>query len=354
MAGLMIYSLSQPYIKIVLLWFLVGYLNSSRGYSKTLISPTPLTEGYAQISFVFNHNLKRFKIENTSEKIQQIKTFCSRLGQEYRRYRWNDEPCGNVNWLADYKTQNGHPLIYAEFGKGADTTLFLGGVHPDELTPIHISFRFARYLEEHKDLYEKQEIRVIIAPIVNPDGFFVSNPQRTNLIVDVNRNFFTLDWYQNAIEAWTSRRQSLPRYFPGYFPNTEIETIFQAFLIEKFRPDKIFSLHAPLGFYDYDGPGDQKPRHLSETEQKAKEFVQSVSEKSHNYRVVDYSFYPGSLGNYAGNERMVPTITLELETTNPQQVDAYWEKFLPGFIHSIYYKFKSSHNHKHLVTDEID
>ena len=63
--------------------------------------------------------------------------------------------------------------------------------------------------------------------------------------------------------------------------------------------------------------------------------------KSKNYRLVDYSFYPGSLGNFAGSERHIPTITLELETTNPKLVDKYWKQFLPALIHSIEYPYKN-------------
>ena len=56
--------------------------------------------------------------------------------------------------------------------------------------------------------------------------------------------------------------------------------------------------------------------------------------------MVDYSFYPGSLGNFAGNERDIPTITLELETTDPKKIDEYWKKFLPGLMQSVKYPFK--------------
>ena len=112
--------------------------------------------------------------------------------------------------------------------------------------------------------------------------------------------------------------------------------------MDHFHPDKIFSVHAPLGFLDYDGPGDRKPRHLSRSERRARQFVYEVSKKTRNYRVVDYSFYPGSLGNYAGNERNLPTITLELETTRVNMVEQYWLKFLPGFVQSIEYPFRKN------------
>ena len=44
--------------------------------------------------------------------------------------------------------------------------------------------------------------RIIIAPLVNPDGFVRQNPTRTNANgVDPNRNFFTEDWHSKAISG---------------------------------------------------------------------------------------------------------------------------------------------------------
>ena len=58
-----------------------------------------------------------------------------------------------------------------------------------------------------------------------------------------------------------------------------------------------------------------------------------------NYKIVDFTFYPGSLGNYAGNERGIPTVTLELETTNPEKLAEYWTQFSPGLEQAVKYPF---------------
>jgi protein MpaA len=187
-------------------------------------------------------------------------------------------------------------------------------------------------------------VRVVVAPLVNPDGFLMKKPSRTNGNgIDLNRNFFTLDWYGKARKLWQDLRRGSAAHFPGHFPNSEVETIFQIALIDDYRPDKILSIHAPLGFLDYDGPGDGQPlRPLTSTEKSAKRLVRAISEKAQNYKVVDYVFYPGSLGNYAGNERQIPTVTLELETTEAKLVDTYWAQFWPGIVQSIHYPFRLS------------
>ena len=105
------------------------------------------------------------------------------------------------------------------------------------------------------------------------------------------------------------------------------------------------SIHAPLGFLDYDGPGDGNPKPHLATERRAKELANAISKKSNNYRIVDYSFYPGSLGNFAGNERNIPTVTLELKTTNVKKVEEYWSQFLPGLLQSVEYPFKHPKKH---------
>lgn len=298
-----------------------------------------LNRGFSSVPVVSAYNLSERKVApNDAQAL--IKKFCADVGNHFKKYSWEQDPCGTLPWRADLKTDAGHPLLYLEFGKGEETTLVLSAVHPDELTPIPMGFRFAKYLAEHPEVY-KNDGRVIVAPLVNPDGFLREYPTRTNANgIDTNRNFFTIDWYDRSKLMWQSGRGRSLKHFPGYFPNSEIETMFQIQLMENFQPDKILSVHAPLGFLDYDGPGDRKPRQLSTVEEKAKQLVHSISKKTNNYRVVDYSFYPGSLGNYAGNERKVPTVTLELQTTEPKKVDAYWEQFLPGLVQLVQYNFR--------------
>jgi protein MpaA len=293
---------------------------------------------FTKLPFISPANFADSVLED-QRKASAIKTFCTDVRKYYRKYRWMDDPCGNVRWHAELHTKSGHPLIYAEFGSGQETTLLLGGVHADELTPIHLAFRFARYLNDNNGLLGSNA-HVILAPLVNPDGFLKTRPTRTNFNgIDLNRNFFTTDWYDKARRVWQIDRKRVLAHFPGYFPNSEVETIFQIQLIDRFKPDKILSVHAPLGFLDYDGPGSGILRPLTSTERKAKRLVKAISESSQNYKVVDYTFYPGSLGNYAGNERHIPTVTLELQTTQPQMVEAYWRQFQPGITEAVQYPF---------------
>jgi len=312
---------------------------SGTAFSQMTMSDIGLGQGFSQMAFVSPANFLGSLLDQ-ARHAEALRDFCGQLKSQYHRYKWQEEPCGRVKWRADLRSQLGRPLIYAEFGDPKkETTLLLGGVHPDELTPINLAFRFARYLDEHPEVAADQA-HVIIAPLVSPDGFIREHPTRTNANgIDVNRNFFTADWYDKAQKIWQQGRGRSPAHFPGYFPNTEIETLFQIALIDRYRPDKILSIHAPLGFLDYDGPGSGVIRPLTMTEKKAKRLVKAIAESSQNYKVVDYMFYPGSLGNYAGNERHIPTVTLELQTTDPRKSEAYWKQFEPGIMQTIRYPF---------------
>jgi protein MpaA len=320
---------------------LAALLATLSGSASARVAPAPGTYSrvFTPIPFVSPTNFADSVVAG-DQTAAAVEALCREVDARFRTFKWTDDACGKVAWKTGLRSRQGRALLYAEFGKGEDVSVILGGVHPDELTPIPIAFRIARWLDEHPEALEPG-IRVIVAPLVNPDGFFKAKPTRTNGNgVDVNRNFFTFDWYQKAKALWVEKRGRLAGHFPGYFPNSEVETIFQIQLIDSYRPDKIMSIHAPLGFLDYDGPGDGQPANPTPTQVKAKKLVEAVAKKSRNYRVVDYTFYPGSLGNFAGQERHIPTVTLEFKTTEPAKIDEYWEQFLPGIQQLINYPFK--------------
>jgi len=276
-------------------------------------SAEPLRRGFAPIPFVSLRNISQWAV-SPEEKAPLLATFCGKMKTFFEKNQWKDVPCGTIPWQVEYKSKLGFPLIVTKFGKGRNVTLFLGGVHPDEKTPVPISFRLAQYLHDNPSLYVGKDIQIVIAPLVNPDGLLMGPITRSNGLVDVNRNFLTQDWYEKAHSSWAQRKKM--RFFPGFFPHTEIETWFQVSLIESVAPSKILSIHAPLGFYDYDGPEEVLSRTPTRKDQAPKQFIYSVAKKSQDYPVENYTIYPGSLGNFAGYERNIPTITLELKSTD--------------------------------------
>ncbi len=106
-------------------------------------------------------------------------------------------------------------------------------------------------------------------------------------------------------------------------------------LILRYKPNKIVSVHAPLTLLDYDGPSL-----TNESGKPAKALLEGMSEKSSNYKVSNYPVFPGSLGNWAGNEKRIPTYTLELPNTNPAETDKFWGMFKDAVFLAIDHQMK--------------
>ncbi|MCC7441354.1 MAG: DUF2817 domain-containing protein [Bdellovibrionales bacterium] len=255
-----------------------------------------------------------------------LKSWCADLDAEVNRLGWTLPPCDWRRWKLGGTSVRGRPLVYAEFGNAQaeeNTTLIFSMVHPDEITPLYVALQLVQWLGEHPQ--SLTEARVIVAPLVNPDGFYAERRTRTNANgVDVNRNFGTADWSREALQKWRKRFGGNPRRYPGTGPNSEPETRFQVRLIEEVQPHKVLSVHSPLNFMDYDGPMSIALKQFP------KEYVHKCLELRSRVKAQHGGFFPGSLGNYAGQERGIPTLTLELPTADARHAHGYWERFKEG------------------------
>ncbi len=190
---------------------------------------------------------------------------------------------------------NGFPILgkdvrAAEKFKEPVKVLLLGGIHGDEQTASAIVFKWLAILQNDA----AQEFRWKIVPILNPDGLLAAKPRRVNARgVDLNRNFPTPNWLQDAPKYWAKNTRSDPRRYPGKAPISEPESRWVYDTIEKFKPDVIISVHAPFGVLDLDGPA--KP---------PKRFGRLWYNR--------VGVYPGSLGNYSGIHKDIPVVTIEL------------------------------------------
>lgn len=261
-----------------------------------------------------------------------VKKYCRKINKKFYHWGWGSSRCKDFDWHHVRNSVQGTPLIWTTFGdeyrakkEGLDTTMIFCGVHGDEITPIKFCFDVIQYLEaKYPSLY--QDKLIVVAPIINPDSFFKRRPTRTNARkVDINRNFPTMDWKKKAIKLWKKRYKKDKRRFPGKAAFTEPEVVFQVNLIKRYKPNKIISVHAPLTMLDYDGPTLQQMKNVLGS--RANQLLKSMSKMANSYRVKDYPFFPGSLGNYAGNERGIPTYTLELPSSDNRKHREYWNLF---------------------------
>jgi protein MpaA len=272
-----------------------------------------------------------------AETIEKTTTqLCSALDQAFQKRKWGKSSCSLAGdqtiWKVGGTSIKGRPLMYAVFGNenATNTTLILSMVHGDEITPLYLGFQIAAWAKEN--MTKNADAKLIIAPLVNPDGFMGYPKTRTNARgVDCNRNFETKDWYKDALKAWKNKFHSNKRRFPGHKPNSEPETLFQKMLIDQYNPKKIVSIHSPLNIIDYDGPDHLKLHAFSN------EYIQKCEELRKKVKASSSGFFPGSLGNYTGQELGIPTITLELPTARAEKAVEYWNQLKKGILTVVTY-----------------
>lgn len=177
--------------------------------------------------------------------------------------------------------------------------LIIGVFHGDE---IDGEFLINKFLLSNKSNFTN---RILVIPCLNPDGKFLKTRQNSNK-VDLNRNFPTRNWILN----------NDPNYFGGTSPASEIETRFIIDILNEYTIDCILSLHAPYKVVNYDGP--------------AIKIAEKIS-KITNYPLEENIGYPtpGSFGTYAGIEKQIPVITLELPENEP--LENLWKTIKPVF-----------------------
>jgi len=173
--------------------------------------------------------------------------------------------------------------------KGARRLLVLGGMHGDEPKSVRLAYALIEAIESRTI---EVAVEWLIMPIVNPDGFAIRKRRNAHR-VDLNRNFPTKNW---------QRGNPRSRMFGGDKPASEPETRAVMRIIKRFPPACIVTIHSISGnryCNNYDGPARSHA---------------DVLARHNNYPVTPTIGYPtpGSFGTWAGRERKIPTITLEL------------------------------------------
>lgn len=186
------------------------------------------------------------------------------------------------------KCNNEIQLIGAPDVQKGDCILIIGVVHGDEPQG---EFLINNYLAKTPVLPPQ----LLFIPCLNPDGLTLESRTNANG-VDINRNFPT--------ENWELGEKS--RYFGGERPASEIETRFVIDIVEKYAPKLIITLHTPFKIVNFDG--------------EAREISEKIGEIFH-YPVEESIGYPtpGSFGTWAGVEKKIPIVTIEMDEEIPQE-----------------------------------
>ena len=176
-------------------------------------------------------------------------------------------------------TANGNSIDLIN-NKIHNKVLVIGCMHGDEPQGEYL---INEYLKNNADT------KLLLIPCLNPDGVKAQTRVNSNG-VDLNRNFPTKNW------ELTEKNN----FYGGNEPASEIETRFLINVIDEFKPELILTLHAPYKVVNYDG-------NALDIANKISEIIKYPIEASIGYPT------PGSFGTWAGIERNIPTITLELD-----------------------------------------
>jgi len=177
--------------------------------------------------------------------------------------------------------------------------LVVGGVHGDELSSTSLVLHWIQAASQ-----APANIHWRFVPTLNPDGMFLGRARRTNARgVDLNRNFPTPNWEQEAPRYWAKRTRKDPRRYPGPSALSEPETRWLHDEMSAWKPHLIVAVHAPYGVLDFDGP-TTPPKRLG------------------RLHLDQVGVFPGSLGNYGGHYRKIPVVTIELSSALRTPTDA--------------------------------
>ncbi len=184
----------------------------------------------------------------------------------------------------------GRPIEMVMFGPTiGEPVLIIGGTHSGtEPTSVYVAEQLIAHLRANPNDAKRP---VAIIGNANPDALPAKTRGNANG-VDINRNFPAKNW--KSVKNRTT--------FNGTAPSTEPESRAIQQAIHSLNPDRIVSIHSiARGKHcnNYDGPA----RWLAE-----------AMFKHNGYPVTATMGYPtpGSLGSWAGIDKQIPIVTLEL------------------------------------------
>jgi len=196
------------------------------------------------------------------------------------------------------RSVQGRQIDVLTFGTGERTILFLASIHGSERAGTPLMEKFTEYLRENGQCRFLPDMRIVIIPVANPDGFAAKTRHNANNI-DLNRNF-----------PADNRENDKTK---GLWAFSEPESRCIANLIDIYKPKSVITFHEALNCIDYDGP--------------AQGYADSLAIYC-DIPVKRIGSRPGSLGSYTGNTLGIPIITLEFPAS-VRQMDGgqLWDKY---------------------------
>lgn len=130
-------------------------------------------------------------------------------------------------------SETGRPINAYMVGSGEVCLLFFGGIHGNETGTVELLRVFVEHLRTESTLVSASK-KLMIVPLLNPDGYFERQDKLNANGVNINRNFETSDWTQYQ-DGGT---------FAGETPFSENESLLIKKAVEDCRPVAMLAFHS--------------------------------------------------------------------------------------------------------------
>ena len=198
-----------------------------------------------------------------------------------------DTSVANSPWRTVGRSVEGRPIKVATIGSGVSRVLIVGGIHGDEVEPAACIDTLCASIHD-----TRANATIRLFRDLNPDGS-VARSRGNARGVDLNRNWPASNFRPSAAH--------------GASALSEPESQLLHFEILSFRPDVILIFHSiPHGpFVNFDGPAAEL----------ADRFSEAAGRTDPRWHVRPSMGYQtrGSLGSWAGVDRGIPILTIELD-----------------------------------------
>lgn len=196
------------------------------------------------------------------------------------------------------------PIELWTIGTGPEKILIIGTIHGNEDAGVPLAYKLRNHLVFQKNFHNRYTVMII--PNANPDGY-AARTRGNAAGVDLNRNFPTRNRINNGKNGMTGL--------------TEPESQLLHDLIIHKRFNRIVCIHQPYNCLDYDGPGEELAKVMSDYCPLPVRKLGSL---------------PGSLGSFAGLEQGIPMITMELPASDSRlTADQLWLKYGTSLLAAI-------------------
>lgn len=228
-----------------------------------------------------------------------VKNHCDKISTKLASVNYKE--CLSHHFeVSEGQSVSGLPILVKKFNPNRDknssvrTTyekiLLVGGVHGNEYSTVSVVFKWITLLNQ----YYTGNYHWQIVPLLNADGLLQSSSKRVNANgVDLDRNFPVNSDQIKANQYWEENTHWAPEYFPGKEALSEPESRWLAEEIERYKPDIIITVHAPINSDSYK-LGNSKQTKLGAQYQNT------------------VATYPGSLNQYVNSRFSIPILTVEL------------------------------------------